>query len=130
MDGRDSRQARRVGRGTAVREGGVRAPAPAGRARERRAAPGDGGDHGARRPRNRVRGLKPRVAPGAIRDYLSAEMTAPTDDSAPPSPTGPKRSKAEKDSAAALKAWVVLARAYLAISRHVTADVARYDLTA
>ncbi len=57
-------------------------------------------------------------------------MTAPRDDSAPPLPAETKRSKAEKDSAAALKAWVVLARAYLAISRHVTADVARYDLTA
>ncbi|MBK5187449.1 MAG: MarR family transcriptional regulator [Gemmatimonadaceae bacterium] len=57
-------------------------------------------------------------------------MIAPLDDSAPPPAAEPKRSKAEKDSAAALRAWVVLARAYLAISRHVTADVARHELTA
>ena len=57
-------------------------------------------------------------------------MTAPLDDPEPPLEAESKRSKGEKDSAAALKAWVVLARAYLAISRHVTADVARYELTA
>jgi MarR family 2-MHQ and catechol resistance regulon transcriptional repressor len=56
-------------------------------------------------------------------------MTAPVDSS--PAPSAPaKRSKSEKDSATALKAWVVLARAYLAISHHVAADVARYGLTA
>jgi MarR family 2-MHQ and catechol resistance regulon transcriptional repressor len=66
-------------------------------------------------------------------DYLSAEMTAPSDpatDSAPATSAQPKRSRSEKDTAIALKTWVVLARAYLAISRHVAADVARYDLTA
>jgi MarR family 2-MHQ and catechol resistance regulon transcriptional repressor len=60
-------------------------------------------------------------------------MTAPSDTAAAPAPTPaaqPKRSKGEKDTATALKTWVVLARAYLAISRHVTADVARHDLTA
>lgn len=57
-------------------------------------------------------------------------MTAPKEASAPPSAADSKRTRAEKDSAAALKAWVVLARAYLAISRHVAADVARYELTA
>jgi MarR family 2-MHQ and catechol resistance regulon transcriptional repressor len=57
-------------------------------------------------------------------------MTAATDESAPPPAAESKRTKADRDSAAALKAWVVLARAYLAISRHVTADVARYELTA
>jgi MarR family 2-MHQ and catechol resistance regulon transcriptional repressor len=57
-------------------------------------------------------------------------MTAPLDDSAPLTAAESKRNKAEKDSATALKAWVVLARAYLAISRHVSADVARYELTA
>jgi MarR family 2-MHQ and catechol resistance regulon transcriptional repressor len=66
-------------------------------------------------------------------DYLSAKMTAPIDTAAASELTPAaqlKRSRSEKDSATALKAWVVLARAYLAISRHVTADVARYDLTA
>ena len=66
----------------------------------------------------------------ATRDYLSTKMTAPVDDSPPLTAAESKRSKAAQDSAPALKAWVVLARAYLAISRHVTADVARYDLTA
>lgn len=51
----------------------------------------------------------------------------------PPTPTAPapraKRSKPEKAEATALKAWVVLARAYLAISRHVEADVERHGLT-
>lgn len=40
-----------------------------------------------------------------------------------------KRTKPEKGEATALKVWVVLARAYLAISRHVDADVARHGLT-
>jgi MarR family 2-MHQ and catechol resistance regulon transcriptional repressor len=57
-------------------------------------------------------------------------MTAPIDDDEPLPAVDSKRSKAERDSAAALKAWVVLARAYLAISAHVSADVARHDLTA
>jgi len=57
-------------------------------------------------------------------------MTAPKEASAPPSAADSKRTRAEKDSAAALKAWVVLARAYLAIARHVSADVARHELTA
>jgi MarR family 2-MHQ and catechol resistance regulon transcriptional repressor len=57
-------------------------------------------------------------------------MTAPPDASAAPSVAQPKRSRNEKDTATALKAWVVLARAYLAIYKHVAADVARYDLTA
>ena len=57
-------------------------------------------------------------------------MTAPPDTPAPTTSAEPRRSKSEKDAATALKAWVVLARAYLAISRHVAADVARYDLTA
>lgn len=57
-------------------------------------------------------------------------MTAPPDAPAPTTSAEPRRSKSEKDAATALKAWVVLARAYLAISRHVAADVARYDLTA
>jgi MarR family transcriptional regulator, 2-MHQ and catechol-resistance regulon repressor len=57
-------------------------------------------------------------------------MTSPVDDSPPATAAEPKRSKATQDTAPALKAWVVLARAYLAISRHVAADVARYDLTA
>jgi MarR family 2-MHQ and catechol resistance regulon transcriptional repressor len=57
-------------------------------------------------------------------------MTTPTDDLSELSPAESKRNKGERDTAAALKAWVVLARAYLAISRHVAADVARYGLTA
>ena len=57
-------------------------------------------------------------------------MTAPLDDTPPIAAADSKRSKAAQDSAPALKAWVVLARAYLAISRHVTADVARHGLTA
>jgi MarR family transcriptional regulator, 2-MHQ and catechol-resistance regulon repressor len=57
-------------------------------------------------------------------------MTAPHDAPEPPFAAQSRRSKSEKDSATALKTWIVLARAYLAISRHVTADVARYDLTA
>jgi len=57
-------------------------------------------------------------------------MTAPTDDAAPLTAAASKRSKSAAESAPALKAWVVLARAYLAISRHVAADVARHDLTA
>jgi len=57
-------------------------------------------------------------------------MTAPSDTSATPSAAQPKRGRNEKDTATALKAWVVLARAYLAIYKHVAADVARYDLTA
>jgi MarR family 2-MHQ and catechol resistance regulon transcriptional repressor len=57
-------------------------------------------------------------------------MTAPLDDAPPLSAAESKRNRAAQDSAPALKAWVVLARAYLAISRHVAADVARYDLTA
>ncbi|MEP7067116.1 MAG: MarR family transcriptional regulator [Gemmatimonadota bacterium] len=58
-------------------------------------------------------------------------MTAPSDTATTaPAPTAQsKRSKSEKESATALKTWVVLARAYLAISRHVEEDVARYDLT-
>jgi len=55
-------------------------------------------------------------------------MTVPPDASiAPPEP---KRPKVEKDTATALETWVVLARAYLAIYKHVSADVVRYDLTA
>ncbi|MBA2686096.1 MAG: MarR family transcriptional regulator [Gemmatimonadaceae bacterium] len=57
-------------------------------------------------------------------------MTAPLDDEPPLSAADAKRNKAAQDSAPALKAWVVLARAYLAISRHVAADVARFGLTA
>ena len=57
-------------------------------------------------------------------------MTTPFDYTEPLTAAELKRGKAGQDSAAALKAWVVLARAYLAISRHVSADVARYDLTA
>jgi MarR family 2-MHQ and catechol resistance regulon transcriptional repressor len=57
-------------------------------------------------------------------------MTSPSAGAPPVSAAENKRSKAAQDSTPALKAWVVLARAYLAISRHVTADVARYDLTA
>jgi MarR family 2-MHQ and catechol resistance regulon transcriptional repressor len=57
-------------------------------------------------------------------------MTAPLEVSAAPSAAQPRRSKSEKDTATALKTWVVLARAYLAIYKHVAADVARYDLTA
>ncbi len=56
-------------------------------------------------------------------------MTTPIEDDPPLTAAESRRSKAERDSAAALKAWVVLARAYLAISRHVAADVARYELT-
>lgn len=52
----------------------------------------------------------------------------PTDSPAADEPAT-KHSKPEKAEATALKAWVVLARAYLAISRHVEADVARHDLT-
>ena len=70
------------------------------------------------------------MALAATHQYLSTKMTAPPDDSAPLTAAESKRSKATQDSAPALKAWVVLARAYLAISRHVAADVARYDLTA
>lgn len=54
-------------------------------------------------------------------------MIPPTQDP-PPAPES-KRSKPEKAEATALKAWVVLARAYLAVSRHVDADVARHGLT-
>ncbi|MEP7086576.1 MAG: MarR family transcriptional regulator [Gemmatimonadota bacterium] len=57
-------------------------------------------------------------------------MTSPLDDEPPLLAADAKRNKAAQDSAPALKAWVVLARAYLAISRHVAADVARYGLTA
>jgi MarR family 2-MHQ and catechol resistance regulon transcriptional repressor len=57
-------------------------------------------------------------------------MTAPPGDPPATSAADAKRSKAEKDSATALKAWVVLARAYLAISQHVADDVARHELTA
>jgi len=57
-------------------------------------------------------------------------MTAPPETPARASAAPPKRSKGEKDLATALKTWVVLARAYLAIYKHVAADVARYDLTA
>ncbi len=60
-------------------------------------------------------------------------MTAPPDSAetdAPEPGAQPKRNKNEKESAIALKTWVVLARAYLAIERHVAADVARHDLTA
>jgi MarR family transcriptional regulator, 2-MHQ and catechol-resistance regulon repressor len=73
------------------------------------------------------------LAIGSVGDYLSTEMTEPLDSaegSAPATASQAKRSKSEKDVAIALKTWVVLARAYLAISRHVAADVARYDLTA
>jgi MarR family transcriptional regulator, 2-MHQ and catechol-resistance regulon repressor len=57
-------------------------------------------------------------------------MTTPLDDDELLPAAVSKRSKSEKDSATALKAWVVLARAYLAISAHVAADVARHELTA
>lgn len=60
-------------------------------------------------------------------------MTAPTDSPTTPAPAPAKpskRSRSEKETATALKTWVVLARAYLAIYKHVAADVARYDLTA
>jgi MarR family transcriptional regulator, 2-MHQ and catechol-resistance regulon repressor len=60
-------------------------------------------------------------------------MTSPSDPATSPAPTSnapAKRSRNEKESAVALKTWVVLARAYLAIERSVAADVARYDLTA
>jgi MarR family transcriptional regulator, 2-MHQ and catechol-resistance regulon repressor len=70
-----------------------------------------------------------RVASSATGDYLSSKMTAPADDSAPPVAAELKRKNSERNEATALKAWVVLARAYLAISRHVEADVARHDLT-
>ena len=57
-------------------------------------------------------------------------MTAPLDAPATPPVAQPKRSRTEKETATALKTWVVLARAYLAIYKHVAADVARHDLTA
>jgi MarR family transcriptional regulator, 2-MHQ and catechol-resistance regulon repressor len=64
-------------------------------------------------------------------------MTAPHDDDGDDAATAaalssapPKRNKSEKESATALKAWIALARAYLAVSRHVTADVSRHGLTA
>jgi MarR family transcriptional regulator, 2-MHQ and catechol-resistance regulon repressor len=57
-------------------------------------------------------------------------MTAPLEVSATPQAAQPRRSGNEKDTATALKTWVVLARAYLSIYKHVAADVARYDLTA
>jgi MarR family transcriptional regulator, 2-MHQ and catechol-resistance regulon repressor len=63
-------------------------------------------------------------------DYLSTKMTSPSDAPATTSVALPKRGKNEKDTATALKTWVVLARAYLAVYKHVTEDVARHDLTA
>lgn len=56
-------------------------------------------------------------------------MIPPTEAREPALAPKAKRSKPEKAEATALKAWVVLARAYLAISRHVEADVARHGLT-
>lgn len=56
-------------------------------------------------------------------------MIPPTEAREPAPAPKAKRSKPEKAEATALKAWVVLARAYLAISRHVEADVARHELT-
>ena len=56
-------------------------------------------------------------------------MIPPTDDSVPALAPRARHSKPEKAEATALKAWVVLARAYLAIARHVEADVARHGLT-
>ncbi|HKG91963.1 MAG TPA: MarR family transcriptional regulator [Gemmatimonadaceae bacterium] len=51
----------------------------------------------------------------------------------PPAPDRPAKRKADPapDAAAApaLKLWVVLARAYASVSRHVEADIARHGLT-
>lgn len=55
-------------------------------------------------------------------------MIPPLDES-PAAAAAPPRGSPAKAEAAALKAWVVLARAYLAISRHAEADVARHGLT-
>lgn len=55
-------------------------------------------------------------------------ITLPDDD-VPAAAPASKQTRPEKAEAPALKAWVVLARAYLAISRHVEADVARHGLT-
>ncbi len=54
-----------------------------------------------------------------------------TDQDTPPgAPERPKPKRSgEKDQATALKSWVVLARAYLAVARHADADVARFGLT-
>jgi MarR family transcriptional regulator, 2-MHQ and catechol-resistance regulon repressor len=57
-------------------------------------------------------------------------MTSPPDASASDSAAQPRRSRNDKDTATALRTWVVLARAYLSIYKHVAADVARHDLTA
>lgn len=57
-------------------------------------------------------------------------MIAPThDDDLPAFAPATRHGKPDKAEAGALKTWVVLARAYLAISRHVEADVARHGLT-
>ncbi len=49
--------------------------------------------------------------------------------SAPAEPPQARRRSREKNQAIALKSWVVLARAYLAIAGDVDADVARFGLT-
>lgn len=46
-----------------------------------------------------------------------------------PASTPPSRRPTKKGQQAALKLWVVLARAYAAVGRHVEADIARHDLT-
>lgn len=56
-------------------------------------------------------------------------MIPPSKNSASAAAPPRARGASAKAEATALKTWVVLARAYLAISRHVEADVARHGLT-
>src|SRR5690349_1617099 len=130
MDRGDPGEAWRVGCRAPVREGGIREAAAARAQDQRRASPCDLGAAGrvADGETNRaVIAGRYHVRP---RDgYLSTKMTSPPDASATPSVAQPRRSRNDKDTATALKTWVVLARAYLAVYKHVAADVARYDLT-
>ena len=73
----------------------------------------------------RLRGL----APGSVGLYLSTKMkrTPPVADKNEETRSGRARAASAEDTA--LKLWVVLSRAQLAIARHAAADVERHGLT-
>jgi MarR family transcriptional regulator, 2-MHQ and catechol-resistance regulon repressor len=60
--------------------------------------------------------------------YLSTKMKTSTA-STRPAKRGAAPAAADRKQETALKLWVVLARAMNAVSKHVEADVAQYDLT-
>ena len=81
-------------------------------------------------------GPAPRLAVTAPRNYLSTKMKRPSDTPSHSSGARPAGEATRAKGAArrdehgdALKLWVVLARAYASVARHVEADIARHGFT-